>query len=55
MLHCWMNALQKSIGAAIQFNKLDSVSPKDGLYGSLPGAGNFKKMYFFLFYFDRNF
>lgn len=50
MLHVWMTALHKSIGAAIQFNRLnDGPMNRSGAAGSavsdsLPGAGNFKKM-----------
>ncbi len=44
ILHQWISALHKGIGAAIncgQLNKLDQLTP----VGSLPGASNFKKMW----------
>lgn len=43
ILHQWISALHKGIGAAIncgQLSKLDQLTP----VGSLPGASNYKKM-----------
>lgn len=46
ILHQWISALHKGIGAAIncgQLSKLDQSTP-GSLGSSLPGASNFKKM-----------